>query len=363
MWRLGDLAAAVSAELIGDPDTLIGGVATLERAGPQQISFLANPKYRPQLAVSAAGAVIVAPADRTGTLHPRLVIANPYACYARVAQLLHPVATAPAGVHPSAVIGAQAQLGAGVSLGPQVVLGANVTLGEGVVLEAGVILGDGVQIGAHTRLHARVTVYHDCVIGAHCILHSGAVIGADGFGMAWSGSEWIKIPQIGRVVIADHVEIGANTTVDRGALDDTVIEQGAKLDNLIQIGHNVRIGAHTVIAGCTGISGSTQVGRGCRIGGGVGIVGHVDICDGATISGFSLITKSVTEPGVYTSSIPSQPHRTWMNTLAALRSLPELSKSLRSQQRQRTLEEAGDGTHQAAGQPGHATITKKDGTS
>jgi UDP-3-O-[3-hydroxymyristoyl] glucosamine N-acyltransferase len=202
------------------------------------------------------------------------------------------------------------------------------------VLGAGVRIGREVTIGAGTRLHDGVTVYNSCEMGRAFILHSGVVIGEDGFGMAWSGSEWIKIPQIGRVVIGNEVEIGANTTIDRGALDDTVIEDGVKLDNLIQIAHNVRIGAHTVIAGCTGISGSTHIGKGCRIGGGVGIVGHVEICDGTTVSGFSLITKSITEPGVYTSSIPSQPHRTWMHTLAALRSLPELSNTIHALKRQ-----------------------------
>lgn len=333
MWRLADLASAVGAELVGDGEARIDGVGTLEQATATQISFLANPRYRPLLANSRAGAVIVAPADRLGTPHARLIAANPYACYARVAQLLYPEAPAAAGIHPTAVLGSDAQLGEGVSIGPCAVLGDGVQLGAGVVIGAGCSIGDGVRIGPGSRLYPRVTVYHGCELGSRIIVHSGVVIGADGFGMAWSGSEWIKIPQIGRVRIGDHVEIGANTTIDRGALDDTVIEDGVKLDNLIQIGHNVRIGAHTVIAGCTGISGSTRIGRGCRIGGGVGIVGHVEICDGVTISGFSLITKSITEVGVYTSSIPSQPHRTWMNTLAALRGLPELSKTVRALKR------------------------------
>jgi len=331
MWRLADLAAAVGAELAGDGEVRIRGVATLERAGPDQIAFLANPRYRAQLAGSSAGAVIVAAAERDTGSQPRLLTANPYACYARVAQLLHPTPRPPAGIHPSAVVDAAADIAADASVGPQAVIGAGVRIGAGAVVGAACTLGDGVTIGAATLMHDRVTVYRDCTVGARCIVHSGVVIGADGFGMAWSGSEWIKIPQIGRVLIGDDVEIGANTTIDRGALDDTVVEDGVKLDNLIQIAHNVRIGAHTVIAGCTGISGSTRIGRNCRIGGGVGIVGHVDICDGTTISGFSLITKSVTVPGVYTSSIPSQPHRDWMHTLAALRGLPELEKTLRSQ--------------------------------
>ena len=333
MWRLADLAAAVGAELAGDGEVVIRGVATLERAGPDQIAFLANPRYRAQLAGSRAGAVIVAPAERDTGSQPRLVDRNPYACYARVASLLHPEPRPAAGIHPTAVVASDAVIDPSAAIGPQAVIGARVRIAAQAVIGAGCALGDGVEVGAGARLHDRVTIYRDCVIGARTILHSGVVIGADGFGMAWSGSEWLKIPQVGRVLIGDDVEIGANTTIDRGALDDTVVEEGVKLDNLIQIGHNVRIGAHTVIAGCTGISGSTRIGSRCRIGGGVGIVGHVEICDGTTVSGFSLITKSVTEPGVYTSSIPSQPHRSWMHTLAALRALPANNKTIRGARR------------------------------
>lgn len=335
MWRLADLAQAIQAELIGDGETQLSGVATLERAEPHQLTFLANPRYRPQLAITRAGAVIVGESDRNGTEVARLVVRNPYASYARAAQLLHPEDRPAPGIHPTAVIDPSATIAPDCSIGPYTTIGAGSQVHAGAVLGAGVRLGREVSIGASTRLHDGVIVYNSCEIGQACILHSGVVIGADGFGMAWSGSEWIKIPQIGRVLIGNEVEIGANTTIDRGALDDTVIEDGVKLDNLIQIAHNVRIGAHTVIAGCTGISGSTHIGKGCRIGGGVGIVGHVEICDGTTVSGFSLITKSITEPGVYTSSIPSQPHRTWMNTLAALRSLPELSKTMRAAQQRK----------------------------
>jgi UDP-3-O-[3-hydroxymyristoyl] glucosamine N-acyltransferase len=334
MWRLADLAEAIEAELLGDANARISGVATLERAESHQLSFLSNPRYRPQLIKTKAGAVIVANADRDGTQVPRLIVSNPYASYARAAQLLHPEKRPAAGIHPSAVIDPSAEIAADCSIGAHSSVGAHTCLSEGVVIGAGVRIGSRVLIGTNARLHDNVTIYDECSIGQRCILHSGVVIGADGFGMAWSGSSWIKIPQIGRVLMGDDVEVGANTTIDRGALDDTVIEEGVKLDNLIQIGHNVRIGAHTVIAGCTGISGSTHIGRACRIGGGVGIVGHVEICDGTTVSGFSLITKSITEPGVYTSSIPSQPHRTWMHTLAALRSLPELSNTIHALKRQ-----------------------------
>lgn len=334
MWLLADLAKAIDAEQLGEGNPEITGVATLEKAEGCHLSFLANPRYRPQLANTRAGAVIVSDADRNGTQVARLVVRNPYASYALAAQLLHPEKRPTPGIHPTAVIDPSAYVPADCSIGPYTTVGAHTRLAPAVVLGAGVRIGNEVTVGAGTRLHDGVIIYDACSIGQRCILHSGVVIGADGFGMAWSGSAWIKIPQIGKVIIENDVEVGANTTIDRGALDDTVIEEGVKLDNLIQIAHNVRIGAHTVIAGCTGISGSTHIGKNCRIGGGVGIVGHVDICDGTTISGFSLITKSITEPGVYTSSIPSQPHRTWMNTLAALRNLPELSKSIHALKRQ-----------------------------
>jgi len=334
MWRLADLAKAIGAELLGDGEVRVSGVATLERADAHHLSFLSNPKYRAQLARTQAGAVIIAEADRDGTSVPRLIVRNPYASYAKAAQLLYPVKKPAPGIHITAVIDPEAVIADDCAIGPYTSVGAGSHLAAGVVLGAGVRIGQGVKVGMDSRLHDGVTIYDDCELGQRCIVHSGVVIGADGFGMAWSGSEWIKIPQIGRVIVGDDVEVGANTTIDRGALDDTVIEHGVKLDNLIQIAHNVRIGAHTVIAGCTGISGSTHIGKNCRIGGGVGIVGHVSICDETTISGFSLITKSITQPGVYTSSIPSQPHRTWMNTLAALRSLPELTKTLNAIKRQ-----------------------------
>jgi UDP-3-O-[3-hydroxymyristoyl] glucosamine N-acyltransferase len=193
------------------------------------------------------------------------------------------------------------------------------------------VIGAGVAIGEGTRLNARVTIYDGCSVGARCVLHSGVVIGADGFGMARDAGRWVKIPQVGSVRIGDDVEIGANTTIDRGALDDTVIEDGVKLDNQIQIAHNCVIGAHTVIAGCTGISGSVTVGKHCMIGGGVGLVGHISICDHVTISGFSLITKSITEPGTYTSGLPFMPHAEWLRNAVHLRRLGEMARELRKE--------------------------------
>lgn len=320
---LKELAIVSGGELVGDGTVEINGAGTLELAQPGEITFLTNSLYKVHLQNTRASAVILGPADRDATTLPRIVSGNPYACYALVAQQLFPAETVAPGVHPSAVVGRDAVIMEGASVGPMVTLGAGVVVGRGAVIGAGASVGDQVVLGDGVLLHPRVVIYSHCQIGARSVLHSGVVIGADGFGMARGPSGWLKIPQVGRVIIGPDVEIGANTTIDRGAIEDTVIEEGVKLDNQIQIGHNCHIGAHTVIAGCTGISGSTRVGKNCRIGGGVGLVGHLEICDGTTISGFSLITKSISEPGVYTSSIPGQPHREWMETLAHLRSLPK----------------------------------------
>lgn len=333
-WTLGDLAQACDALLVGDASLLICGVGTLEGARPGEITFLTNALYRHLLEHTRATAVIVGVQEQQATALPRLVSPNPYLCYARVAQCLYPPGELPPGIHPTAVVAASAQVALTATIGPHVTLGEAVVVGEGSVIEAGCVLGANVHLGAGVRLYPRVVIYDRCEVGDRCILHSGVVIGADGFGMARAPAGWVKIPQIGRVVIGDDVEIGANTTVDRGAIEDTIIEEGVKLDNQIQIAHNCHIGAHTVIAGCTGISGSTRIGRDCRIGGGAGLVGHLEICDGVTISGFSLITKSITEAGVYTSSIPSQPHRAWMETLANLRALPKWIRKIKSLERE-----------------------------
>lgn len=333
-WTLGALARRCEARLEGDGSLPIHGVGTLEGAQPGDITFLTNPLYRHLLALTRASAVIIAEAEQQATPLPRLVSSNPYLCYARVAQCLFPSPKPPSGIHPSAVIAASAQVASTAAIGPHVTLGENVRVGERCIIEAGCVVGDEVHLGADAHLYPRVVIYERCLVGERCILHAGVVIGADGFGMARGPTGWVKIPQVGRVVLGADVEIGANTTVDRGAIEDTVIEEGAKLDNQIQVAHNCHIGARTVIAGCTGISGSTHIGQDCRIGGGVGMVGHVQICDGVTVSGFSLITKSITEAGVYTSSIPSQPHRAWMETLANLRALPKWIRKMKTLERE-----------------------------
>ena len=323
---LAALAQKLNVTLRGQGTVVINGIAPLAEAGQGDLSFLTNAHYQDQLSNTKACAIILAPQHQDLTSLPCLISSEPYACYARVAQLLFPTAQGAGGVSSQACVHEQAILGSKVTVEPFAVIAANAKIGDGAWIGSGSYVGENVIIGPRTHLYPRVTVYADCLVGADGIIHSGVVIGADGFGMAPTQEGWVKIPQVGRVVIGDRVEIGANTTIDRGALVDTVIEEGVKLDNQIQIGHNCRIGAHTVIAGCTGISGSAQIGRYCMIGGGVGIVGHLEICDRVTVTGFSLITKSITQEGVYSSGIPSLPQREWLTILGYLRQLPKWIK-------------------------------------
>lgn len=318
---LQEIARRLGGEVAGDPQLLVRGMATLEEAGPGDLAFLANKRYRSQLASTRASAVILGPADRALTTLPCVVVANPYAGYARVVAMFHPPRKAKPGVHPSAVIDPSATVAASAEVGPLVHIAAGAVVGERAIIGASSVVGEGAQVGDETQLVSRVTVYEACVIGARCILHAGAVVGADGFGMAPDGGRWVKIPQVGRVVVGDDVEIGANTAIDRGALGDTVIGEGVKIDNLVQVAHNVRIGAHTVIAGCTAVAGSAVIGRHCMIGGASRILGHITLVDGVTVTGCSFVTRSVREAGVYSSGVPAQPHRRWMRTLASLRRL------------------------------------------
>jgi UDP-3-O-[3-hydroxymyristoyl] glucosamine N-acyltransferase len=326
---LREIVARLGGEAVGEAGMPLSGVATLDSAGPDQISFLANPKYRGRLATTRAGAVILGPGDRDAASMPRIVSDNPYAYYARTVALFHPEEPAEPGIHPFAQVDGSANVDATAEIGAFVVIGPGSRIGPRARIGAHASIGREVSVGEGTRLHPRVTIYDGCSIGARCILHSGAVVGADGFGQARSEGRWIKIPQVGAVRIGDDVEVGANTTIDRGALDDTVVGDGVKLDNQIQVGHNVVIGAHTVIAGCTGISGSVTIGRDCMIGGGVGIVGHLTICDGVTISGYSFITKSITAPGTYTSGMPQMPHALWLRNAVHMRRLDEIWKHVR----------------------------------
>ena len=321
---LADIAARLGGDVFGDAQTLIHQVATLASAGEGEIGFLANLKYKNQLQTTRASAVIVSPDFADALDLPRIVTKNPYAYYARVASLLNPRALVPAGVHPSACCASA--VSDTVSIGPSVTIGANVVLGESVVVHAGCVLADGVKVGAGTVLYPNVTIYANCEIGQNSIIHSSVVIGADGFGFAPDSGQWVKIPQIGRVIIGNDVEIGANTTVDRGALDDTLIGDGCKIDNQIQIGHNCVLGKHCVVAACAAIAGSVTLEDNVTIGGAAMIAGHVTIASGAVISGGSLVMKNITRPGQYTSVFPLEEHSHWLHNAAQIRHLAKLAE-------------------------------------
>jgi UDP-3-O-[3-hydroxymyristoyl] glucosamine N-acyltransferase len=327
---LGEIAARCGGEIRGGPETKISGVTTLKDAKRGCISFLSNPSYRKYLGDTRAAAVILAPDDAKHCVVPALVSANPYALYARVAALLAPARVFAAGVHPAATVSAGARLAEGVWVGAGAVIEDGVAIAAGSFIGPGSVLGAGVTIGADTRLVANVSICHGAVIGARCLIQPGVVIGADGFGIAWENERWIKVPQLGGVVIGDDVEIGANTTIDRGALDDTVIEDDVKLDNQIQIGHNVRIGAHTAIAGCVGISGSTRIGRRCMIGGQVGFVGHLEIADNVVIYGKTLVSHSIRRAGTYAGCVPIDDAAKARRNAARMRQLDDMARRLKA---------------------------------
>ena len=307
-FTLQQIAQRLGGRVVGESGILIRQVGSLERATREQITFLSNSKLKAKLAETRASAVILAPGDEKLTGLPRIVADNPYAYFARVSQLFNPVVTQ-SGIHPSAVIAPSAKLGRNVSLG------------------AGCVVGENVVIGDDSCLYPRVVLYPGCMIGARVVIHAGAVIGADGFGLAPENGRWVKIPQIGAVRIGDDVEIGANTTIDRGALDDTVIEEGVKLDNQVQVGHNVRIGAHSAVAGCVGIAGSARIGRHVTIGGAAMIHGHIEIADHVHVSAGTLISRSLTKPGTYTGIYPFDEHDAWKRNAARLRRLAKEKKN------------------------------------
>jgi len=322
-YSLGELAVRFGLELRGDPQVRVSHVATLAQATEGSLSFLANSRYRKHLGSTRASAVVVTLSDLEACPVAALVDRNPYLGYARIATLIYPSATMVAGVHPSAVVAPTANVAASAAIGPLCVIEAGAVVGERVQVGAGCTLLAGARIGDDTQLMPRVTVYAGVTIGARCLLHSGAVIGADGFGFAADAGTWVKVPQVGSVRIGDDVEIGANTTIDRGAIEDTVVENGAILDNQIQVGHNVTIGAHTAIAACTGISGSTTIGRRCMIGGMVGFAGHLTIADDVTVTGCSLVSASIRKSGSYSSGMPTVETRAWRRMVANLRRFGE----------------------------------------
>lgn len=316
-------------EIAGSPATVIRQVATLESAAAGDITFVAQSRYLPQLANTAASAVILSQDARNATALPRIVSANPYAYYAKVAALLNPPAPVTPGVDKSAVVDKAARIATSAQIGPCAVIAKGAQIGANVTIGAGCFIGENCRVGAGTRVYANVTIYHGCRIGERCIIHSGAVIGSDGFGNAKDGEAWIKIPQIGGVTIGDDVEIGANTAIDRGALEDTIIGNGVKLDNQIQIAHNVTIGDHTAIAACAGIAGSARIGRNCALGGASMIYGHITIADNINVSAGTLVMKSLEQQGTYTGVYPFSDHKRWLKNATHLRQLDDLVKRVR----------------------------------
>lgn len=332
--RLTDIAAQLGGRVLGDGEVRVAQIATLENAQPHHISFLTNSKYRAQLAGTRAGAVILGEADAEATGLPRIISDNPYAYFAKVSALLNPLPEARPGIHPAAIVGAGAKIDATASIAATAVIGENATIGAHSVIGEGCCIGANVVIGSHARLYPHVVIYHGCVIGDNLIAHAGSVIGSDGFGIAMDEGRWINIPQIGRVVIGNDVEIGAGTTIDRGALNDTVIEDGVKMDNQIQVAHNVRIGAHTAIAGCAGIAGSAVIGRYCLIGGGARILGHLQLADHVEIAAHTLVGKSIREAGAYAAIFPLAKQEDWRKNAVHLRHLDELSKRVKALERE-----------------------------
>jgi UDP-3-O-[3-hydroxymyristoyl] glucosamine N-acyltransferase len=323
-WTLAEIAKHIDGVVLGDASFQVEGFATLKHASKDQISFLSNLKYKKFLATSSAGAIIVSAEVATMAPNNAIVVDDPYVAYAKAARLLNPVRFYNPGIAASAVISAYAVIHESASIAAQVVIESGVEIAANVVIGPNCVILPGVKVGTGSRLTANITLCEGVQIGARCIIHPGVVIGADGFGIANDKGAWIKVPQIGSVIIGDDVEIGANTTIDRGAIEDTIIGQGVKLDNQIQIGHNTIIGDHTVIAGCVGIAGSTTIGSNCVIGGGVGIGGHISIVDGVILTGMTMVTKSITSSGAYSSGIPAEPTAQWHKNVIRYRQMDKL---------------------------------------
>ncbi|CNI14397.1 UDP-3-O-[3-hydroxymyristoyl] glucosamine N-acyltransferase [Yersinia aldovae] len=331
--RLADLAQQLDAQVFGDGSLVITGIASMHSAEPSQITFLSNSRYQEQLATCNAGAVVLTEADLPFCKSAALVVKNPYLTYARMAQIMDTTPQPAQDIAPSAVISPQATLGERVSIGANAVIESGVVLGDNAVIGAGCFIGKNTHIGAGSRLWANVSVYHDVIIGKSCLIQSGTVIGADGFGYANDRGNWIKIPQLGSVHIGDRVEIGACTTIDRGALDNTIIGNGVIIDNQCQIAHNVVIGDNTAVAGGVIMAGSLKVGRYCMIGGASVINGHMEICDKVTITGMGMVMRPITEPGLYSSGIPLQPNKVWRKTAALVMNIDGINKRLKAVER------------------------------
>lgn len=331
--RLDALAQQLDAQLHGDGAIVITGVASMHSAQSGEITFLSDSRYREQLGDTQASAVVLTAADLPYCQTAALVVRNPYLTYARMAQLMDSTPAPAQDIAPSAAIADDALLGANVSVGANAVIESGAVLGDNVAVGAGCFIGKQARIGAGTRLWANVTVYHRVELGENCLIQSGAVIGSDGFGYANDRGNWVKIPQLGTVRVGNRVEIGANTTIDRGALDDTLIGDGVIIDNQCQIAHNVVIGDNTAVAGGVIMAGSLKVGRYCMIGGASVINGHMEICDKVTITGMGMVMRPITEPGIYSSGIPLQPNKVWRKTAALVMNIDEMSKRLKAVER------------------------------
>ena len=325
VFAASELAQRFGLELRGE-DRAVHGVGTLSSATAEQLSFLANPRYRGQLGDTAAG-VVVLHADeadaRTGTA---LLARDPYVAFAKIAALFERKPVRTAGIHPTAVVDASAQVDPAAHVGPHVSIGARSRIGAGASIGPGCVIGDDCEVGEGCELVARVTLVTRVRLGRRVLVHPGAVLGADGFGIAMDRGHWIKVPQLGGVLVGDDCEIGANTTIDRGALGDTVLEEDVRLDNQIQVGHNVRIGAHTAMAGCSAVAGSASIGRHCLVGGGAGILGHLEVCDRVVITAMSLVTHSIREPGEYSSGTPLMDNRSWRKSAARFKQLDDIAR-------------------------------------
>jgi len=325
-----ELAQRFGLIVHGDGTVPVHGVATLSGAGQGQLTFLANSRYRNQLADSRASVVILRQEDVPAAPATALIARDPYTTFARIAALFDAPPVREPGVHASAVIDASARIAPSAHVGPFVVVGANSIIGEGAVIGPGCVIGDDCDVGAATELIARVTLVTRVRIGQRVRVHPGVVLGADGFGLAMDAGRWINVPQLGGVRIGDDCEIGANTCIDRGALEDTVLEEDVRLDNLIQVGHNVHIGAHTAMAGCSAVAGSAKIGRYCLIGGAAGVLGHLEICDKVTITAMSLVTSSIREPGQYSSGTPLTDNRSWRKNAARFKQLDALARRVQA---------------------------------
>jgi UDP-3-O-[3-hydroxymyristoyl] glucosamine N-acyltransferase len=334
--KLGELASRFDCELVGDPDITIDNVAGLQNAGPGSLSFLSNPKFRKQLAATQAAAVVLRPEEVEASPTAALVSDNPYADYARMAAVIHPPPRYAPGIDASAVIAESAEVSPSAHVAANVCIGERTTIGDNAYIGPGTVIGPDCVVHDDSRLIANVTLVRNVTLGRRGILHPGVVIGADGFGNAMTPEGWVKVPQLGGVRIGDDVEIGSNTTVDCGAIDDTVIEDGVRIDNLCMIGHNVRVGAHTAMAAMTGISGSTTIGKRCLFAGQAGVVGHITICDDVVVSGKAVVSKDITEPGVYAASFTAEPAREWSRQVARFRRLGQLIERVSK------LEKAGE---------------------